>query len=104
MIKKKSVLRLGLPQENFDEMFSLNKFGNSHVIPTKYHLQQWPLKNISVNIVVLNISVGIVEREGALVTDGVEILDSLFTKLFNLYFPIFKMCRTILPRKAVVIN
>ena len=37
-------------------------------------------------------------------TDGVEILDSLLTKLFNLDFPIFKMGRTILPCKAVVIN
>ena len=37
-------------------------------------------------------------------TDGVEILDSLLTKLFNLDFPIFKMGRTTLPRKAVVIN
>lgn len=52
----------------------------------------------------MNISVGVVEREGALVTDGVEILDSLLTKLFNLDFPIFKMGRTTLPRKAVVIN
>lgn len=47
---------------------------------------------------------GVVEREGALVTDGVEMLDSLLTKSFNLDFPIFKKGRTILPGKATVIN
>lgn len=54
-------------------------------------------------MVVLNISVEVLEREGVLETDDLELKPWILTKLINLYFPIFKTGITIPPYRAVVI-
>lgn len=54
-------------------------------------------------MVVLNTSVEVLEREGVLETDDLELKPWILTKLFNLYFPIFKAGITIPPYRAVVI-
>lgn len=41
-------------------------------------------------IVELNITVGVVQREGTLETDILELKSWILTKLFYLYLPIFK--------------
>lgn len=62
------------------------------------------ISNFSVKMVVLNISVGDLERERVLETDDLKLNSWILTKLFNLYFPMFKTGITIGPCRAVVIN
>lgn len=64
----------------------------------------WPLSSSWVKIAVLNIHVGVLEREESLQTDGLELKFWILTKLFNLYFPFFKIDITILPCRAFVMN